>query len=389
MRLRPRAAGAAWLLLALLLAGAPGPAEGASVREFYFQRLGSEQGLVQQTVTALAQDPQGFVWVGTQGGLHRYDGQRFVAWRHDPRDPEGMPDSFVTALAVDGDALWIGTYSQYVVRLDLADGRFQRYRADGAVPAGTPAADAGTAGRQVRALLPQGERLWVATAAGLERLDPRSGGRDIVLRLDGTAAAAPWQSLVLDDDNALWYGSGAGLYRIGPRGGIERIGPAQPVRNLTRDGRGRLWVGRSDGLHRLSDSGRELVRAWPLDGDSGARTGDRRSARPAPVAFDSGRRTRALRALLRHGRRAGARERRDPGQPARGRGFHPDDRPRGNAVGRRQLPRRRHRRPARRTLFLSHRHGERRRGRDQRARDRPDRRPASSGSEPIRVNCCA
>jgi diguanylate cyclase (GGDEF)-like protein/PAS domain S-box-containing protein len=268
MLLRPRAAGAAWLLLALLLAGAPGPAEGASVREFYFQRLGSEQGLVQQTVTALAQDPQGFVWVGTQGGLHRYDGQRFVAWRHDPRDPEGMPDSFVTALAVDGDALWIGTYSQYVVRLDLADGNFQRYRADGAVPAGTPAADAGTAGRQVRALLPQGERLWVATAAGLERMDPRSGGRDIVLRLDGIAAAAPWQSLVLDDDNALWYGSGAGLYRIGPRGGIERIGPAQPVRNLTRDGRGRLWVGRSDGLHRLSDSGRELVRAWPLDGDT-------------------------------------------------------------------------------------------------------------------------
>jgi diguanylate cyclase (GGDEF)-like protein/PAS domain S-box-containing protein len=266
---RPRTAGAAWLLLglALLLASAPGPAEGASVREFYFQRLGSEQGLLQQTVTALAQDPQGFVWVGTQGGLHRYDGQRFVAWRHDPRDPEGLPDSFVTALVVDGDSLWIGTLSQYVVRLDLADGRFHRYRPHAAAAAASPAADPWTVQHQVRALLPQDGRVWVATAAGLERLDPRTGARDIILRLDEAAAAAPWQSLVVDGEGALWYGSGAGLYRIGPRGGIERIGPAEPVRHLARDSRGRLWVGRGDGLHRLSDSGRELVRAWPPDDD--------------------------------------------------------------------------------------------------------------------------
>jgi diguanylate cyclase (GGDEF)-like protein/PAS domain S-box-containing protein len=257
-------AGTAALILALLLAAAPGPAAGASVREFYFQRLGSEQGLVQQTVTALVQDPQGFVWVGTQGGLHRYDGQRFVAWRHDPRDPEGLPDSFVTALAVDGDTLWIGTYSQYVVRLDLGDGRFRRYRADSPTAA-QPGADV-EARRQIRALLPQDGRLWVATAAGLERLEPATGSRDIVLRLDESTAAAPWHSLETDGEGALWYGSGAGLYRLGPRGGIERIGPAEPVRDLAMDRQGRLWVARGDGLHRLADSGRDLVRAWPLEG---------------------------------------------------------------------------------------------------------------------------
>jgi PAS domain S-box-containing protein len=262
---RPRAAGIAWLLLALLAAGASVPAGAVSVREFYFQRLGSEHGLVQQTVTAMVQDPQGFAWVGTQGGLHRYDGQRFVAWRHDPRDPGGLPDSFVTALAIDGDALWIGTYSQYVVRLDLADGRFRHYRVDDPGAAAPGGADAG-ARHQIRALLPQAGRLWVGTAAGLERLDPRTGSRDIVLRLDETAAAAPWQSLAIDGEGALWYGSGAGLYRVGPRGGIARIGPAEPVRHLARDGRGRLWVARGDGLHRLSDSSRDLVRAWPLDG---------------------------------------------------------------------------------------------------------------------------
>lgn len=113
--------------LGLALAAFP-PCADASVREFYFKRLGTEQGLVQNTITALEEDGQGFVWVGTQGGLHRYDGGRFRAYRHDPNDRASLPDSFVTALDVDpGRALWIGTYSQYVVRLDLQTGEFRRY----------------------------------------------------------------------------------------------------------------------------------------------------------------------------------------------------------------------------------------------------------------------
>jgi ligand-binding sensor domain-containing protein len=51
---------------------------GAAVRDYYFERAGGTQGLAQNTVTALAQDGDGFIWVGTQGGLHRYDGQRYT-----------------------------------------------------------------------------------------------------------------------------------------------------------------------------------------------------------------------------------------------------------------------------------------------------------------------
>lgn len=117
----------------------------AAVRDYYFTPLGSQKGLVQNSVTAFAQDDRGFVWVATQGGLHRYDGQRFVAHRHDPADPSSLPDSFVTALAATGDALWVGTYTRYVSRLDLRSGRIQRF-----LPG-----DGDDAGAQVMALLPQ------------------------------------------------------------------------------------------------------------------------------------------------------------------------------------------------------------------------------------------
>ena len=250
----------ALLALSPVVPGLVGDAR-AETRDFYFERIDATRGLAQNTVTALAQDAQGFVWVGTQGGLHRYDGQRYQLFRHDPRDPASMPESYVTALAVEGaQALWIGTYSQHVARLDLATGQIRRYVASG---------DAVNAPRrQVMALLAQGGKVWVGTLAGLERLDPATGGHDVVLRLDPRLAReAPWQALAVGPDGAIWYASPGGLYRIGQRGGIERIGPAIPMRSLLVDHARRLWVGSADGLYRLQDGGRALLRVWPRSGD--------------------------------------------------------------------------------------------------------------------------
>jgi ligand-binding sensor domain-containing protein len=208
------------LLGLILIAAGIAPRADAATRDFYFTRLGSDRGLTQNTVTALAQDRQGFVWVGTQGGLHRYDGQRYVAFRHDPRDPGTLPDSFVTALAVEGDqALWIGTYSEYVARLDLRNGRIRRYSIT----------DGEHANRQVMAVLPSRGALWVGTVAGLERLDAASGRRTLVVRLNPqTTREAPWQNLLAARDGTIWFASNAGLYRIAPNGNADRVGPAEP-----------------------------------------------------------------------------------------------------------------------------------------------------------------
>ncbi|NKI72527.1 diguanylate cyclase [Collimonas pratensis] len=63
-------------------------------------------GLANMSVNALAQEPGGYLWIGTQNGLFRYDGARFQ--RFELR--QGLPDSFITALHVDGSGrLWVGT----------------------------------------------------------------------------------------------------------------------------------------------------------------------------------------------------------------------------------------------------------------------------------------
>ncbi len=230
----------------------------ASVRDYYFTPLGSDRGLAQNTVRSLVQDPQGFVWVGTYGGLHRYDGRRFQLFQHDPRDPASLPDSYITALAVSDERnLWIGTYSEYVARLDLSSGEIQRFDGD--------AGRQSRAQRQVRALLPRSGQLWIATGTGLERLEPSTGTRTPILMFDSAQlAGSPLQSLVGDRSGNVWYGNGLGLFKVAPGGDVVRVGEAGPTLSLALDHQGRVLVGRQDGLYVLGDSGDTLRRAWPL-----------------------------------------------------------------------------------------------------------------------------
>jgi len=66
-----------------------------------FRHFTVDQGLPVPTVTALAQDGAGFIWVGTQGGLARFDGYRFKTFKPDPGNLAALPDSYVWTLHTD------------------------------------------------------------------------------------------------------------------------------------------------------------------------------------------------------------------------------------------------------------------------------------------------
>jgi diguanylate cyclase (GGDEF)-like protein/PAS domain S-box-containing protein len=257
--LRPCPPGATrgWRIVALLglavLLAAPA---GATRRSHYFEQISSAQGLAQNTVHALARDHRGFVWAGTQGGLHRYDGYGFELFAHDPGNEESLPENFVTALAATGDGLlWIGTSTSFLAVLDLGSGVVRRHRA--ALPGGSdPQRD------RVVAIAPGADGgLWVATAGGVEHYDPASGRRDSVLVLSGAPRSerrgVPRSvDLAFDRRGQLWVASDLGLTRIDPATrAVQAVGPAVPAFGLHRDDRERLWAGTLDGLYRITDEG--------------------------------------------------------------------------------------------------------------------------------------
>src|SRR5690606_13378422 len=114
----------AWLprcLLALVAGWLLCPsAVDAARRTHYFETIGSADGLAQNTVHAIMRDERGFVWVATQGGLHRYDGYGFELFQHQPANVDSLTENFLTALAPGRDGwIWIGTNSSFLVALDL------------------------------------------------------------------------------------------------------------------------------------------------------------------------------------------------------------------------------------------------------------------------------
>lgn len=76
---------------------------------YYFKNLSVQNGLSQNTVNAILQDKQGFMWLGTKDGLNRYDGSSFRKFKHDGHSERSIGNNFITALYEDVRGnIWIG-----------------------------------------------------------------------------------------------------------------------------------------------------------------------------------------------------------------------------------------------------------------------------------------
>ena len=75
-----------------------------------FERIPNELGLSQNLISALYQDRQGFIWVGTKDGLNRFDGYRFEVFQHDPFDSTSISDNYIEDILEDRQGrLWLCT----------------------------------------------------------------------------------------------------------------------------------------------------------------------------------------------------------------------------------------------------------------------------------------
>lgn len=123
--------------LALALSATPALSVGAphdAVRAS-FRRPPLPEDVPARLTAALAEDRDGFLWMGTQDGLVRFDGYEYQVFRSDPDDPATLSGSCVRALAATRDGrLWVGTFAGGLSVYDPATERFTRYRRDPANP---------------------------------------------------------------------------------------------------------------------------------------------------------------------------------------------------------------------------------------------------------------
>src|SRR5688572_8528374 len=80
------------------------------VSEYKFSVLSTNNGLAGNFVTTITQDHKGFMWIGTENGLQRYDGRRFLTFKNKPGDPQSLPYNVVENIYEDKKQnLWVIT----------------------------------------------------------------------------------------------------------------------------------------------------------------------------------------------------------------------------------------------------------------------------------------
>src|SRR5689334_21038717 len=96
-----------------------------------FQRIAMPDQVPAHLGTAMVQDAQGLLWIGTQDGLVRYDGYGYKVFRPRAGDTASLGGSYIRALHAARDGrLWVGTFSGGLSVFDPRSERFTQYRHD-------------------------------------------------------------------------------------------------------------------------------------------------------------------------------------------------------------------------------------------------------------------
>lgn len=213
----------------------------------------ASDGLPEQTVQAFAQTPDGYLWIGTTGGLVRFDGVHFTVF--DRHNTPSLHENSVFSLMVSRDgALWIGTEGGGLAR--YARGQFRSWTTSDGLSNGF-----------VRSLVQDDQgKIWAGTDNGLLELE----GQRFV-RVDGSSRipALAVHAIYADRSGRLWVGGSRLLCLRGANAKEYKLpGEASKnrVKSIIQTSDGTVWVGTVSGLNRMLPGQRNFQRVAGIAG---------------------------------------------------------------------------------------------------------------------------
>lgn len=239
----------AWTMLTLIVYGQNLPVT--------FQRYYSKDGLSSNTIYSIYRDSYGFLWLGTEDGLNRFDGRRYHVYRYNADNANGLMANHITALCEDKKGrIWIGTNGG---GLSYYDRQTDRIRAYSMTPdekwlsSAINAIDQDAAGN-----------IWVASYGALSILDVNNLQKAVepkYKRILETFADKVSSCVFRDRQNNMWVSSENAVFRISADlKTIRRFevlsqrdgyGNGVEVTSIVEDDRGRIWIGSMLGLKYL------------------------------------------------------------------------------------------------------------------------------------------
>lgn len=248
-------------------------------QDLYFKNLVVEKGLSQEDVSSIVQDSYGYIWIGTYDGLNRFDGRNIETFHKKTSNPASLPDNRVSALAEDHQKrLWIGTQAGYFSYYSLLTEEFIRIQS----PENT--------GEIRKFLTTDDNSLLALTSKGILQLTEGSQPqfefiensqnihfRDGIQRANGDIFLVGYSGVFVLSDGKLWevpnpdktlFTSVAlahtfiiaagdnGIYTLDRIAGAKRIDnnelPQSSITSMISDREGDIWIGtENDGLYQF------------------------------------------------------------------------------------------------------------------------------------------
>ncbi|QHT70760.1 hypothetical protein GXP67_30985 [Rhodocytophaga rosea] len=213
-----------------------------------FVNYSLEQGLSNKRITAIHQDREGFIWVGTMDGLNRFDGHTFTVFR---ADSIGISYAAITYIH-EGPAgmLWLSTLNRGLLRFDKRSGIFTSYR--------LPSPHENERNTCLSVFEDKQGKLWISSRGGLNKFDPKTSRFTLY---PNPAPGEFMYALHQDQAGIIWCATDKGLFQFDPSSstftlfplGVEQEHKALSIHALYSDRAGNLWIGtEGSGLFHLN-----------------------------------------------------------------------------------------------------------------------------------------
>ncbi len=217
-----------------------------------------ESGLSQTNINSLLLDSYGFLWIGTQDGLNRYDGYGFKTYRNDPLDKTSLSNNTILSICEDDDGnLWIGTWRGLSV-FNRVDETFTNYFHS---PNDTSTI---SNDRVFEVFKDRSGVIWVKTTESVDRYVPENNS---FVRHTHFADQTTFYSdgndfsMFEDSQNRFWIATKDGLFLLNRKTGSFKQFTHNPKNNqslssnritcITEDDENNLWVASSSGIDRF------------------------------------------------------------------------------------------------------------------------------------------
>lgn len=254
-------------------------------QRYSFYNLSVEDGLIQSQVRAFTQDAYGHLWVGTHGGLSRYDGKDFT--NYSVRN--GMLDNSVQALATDKEGnIWLGTQEGITVyngksfkhyRLEAPEGSAPEtireihiaddntvwchtdtsiYCIKNRIVKKLPLPDSGIV---ISAVYTTGDTLWAGTNRGRIYRKVNNSWDSLFYNIPTYNKPPIFTTrFYKDSKNKMWVGSGSGLFYVSHDSVVVASSHLKPLYNIpitaiSEDNNGSIWIGTVQGALCLKKDG--------------------------------------------------------------------------------------------------------------------------------------